>query len=159
MSLMFGVSGLFALRSVQRNGVKRYLADRLLRLGLPFVACVTLVMPLAYYPSYRQTGMRLSLPQFWSGYFTRYGWPGGPAWFLWVLMTFDLVVGATVLVFPMLPRHAASIPDRLLGRPALGLGVALAAATAAYLPMLGVFGPSRWFTLGPCAVQSSRIGL
>jgi len=56
MSLMFFLSGLFVWGSLERKGRSRYLRDRLLRLGVPFLAVAALVAPLAYYPAYLQTG-------------------------------------------------------------------------------------------------------
>jgi hypothetical protein len=43
MSLMFFLSGLFVLKSLQRKGSEAFLRDRTLRLGLPFV--VAFVQP------------------------------------------------------------------------------------------------------------------
>ena len=38
MTLMFFISGLFVWGSLQQKGAERFLRDRLLRLGVPFVA-------------------------------------------------------------------------------------------------------------------------
>jgi peptidoglycan/LPS O-acetylase OafA/YrhL len=51
MSLMFFLSGLFVSHSIQRKGVGVFLRDRLLRLGLPFIAAAAIIAPLAYYPT------------------------------------------------------------------------------------------------------------
>ena len=159
MSLMFLVSGLFVLPGLQRKGVSRYLKDRIWRLGLPFLACATLIMPLAYYPSIRQTGAGLSFGQFWLGCFTRYEWPAGPAWFIWFLLVLDLACGILVWRLPSLPRIAAALPDLVLARPAWSLLLLLITGLAVYLPLEAVVGPGRWFSLGPFAVQESRAGL
>jgi glucan biosynthesis protein C len=50
MHFMFFLSGLFVWGILQRKGPKRFLYDRLLRLGLPFVIGVYVLMPLAHYP-------------------------------------------------------------------------------------------------------------
>src|SRR5437016_2665379 len=55
MSLMYFLSGLFIWGSLTRKGGWVYLADRLLRLGLPLFLAMTFVMPLALYPSYLAT--------------------------------------------------------------------------------------------------------
>lgn len=47
MSLMFFLSGLFVWRGVAGKGVLKFLRDRLLRLGLPFVVAAALLAPLA----------------------------------------------------------------------------------------------------------------
>ena len=159
MSLMFLVSGLFVLPSLQRKGAWLHVRDRVWRLGLPFAVCVTLIMPLAYYPSFRQTGADLTFGQFWAGYFTRYDWPGGPAWFIWFLLVLDLLCSILIHRYPGLSRKAAALPDLVLAYPARSLLVFLVMALAAYLPMEALAGPSRWFSLGPLAVQESRVGL
>lgn len=159
MSLMFLVSGVFVLPSLRRKGAWRYARDRIRRLGLPFALCVTLIMPLAYYPSIRQTGLDLSPGQYWFGYFTRFGWPGGPAWFIWFLLALDLLGSALMRRWPTLPEKLAAVPDLIVAHPARCLLAFLAAAWAAYLPAWAIAGPDRWFSLGPFAVQESRVGL
>ena len=159
MSLMFLVSGLFVLPSLHRKGNSQYMRDRIWRLGLPFVVCVTLIMPIAYYPSFRQTGADLSFGQFWSGYFTHYDWPGGPAWFIWFLLVLDLLCSTLIRRYPGLSRKVAALPDLIFANPARALLVFLVMALAAYLPIEALAGSSRWFSLGPFAVQESRVGL
>ena len=56
MALMFFISGLFVWKSLERKGAANFLRDRALRLGLPFVAAALIVAPLAYYPTYIQSG-------------------------------------------------------------------------------------------------------
>ena len=157
MSLMFLISGLFVMPSLSRHGPWRYLTGRAVRLGVPFLAAATVIMPAAYYPSYLQTGANLSFLQYWSGYFTVYGWPGGPAWFIWVLLLFDIAAVSLACLWPNLPPAITTVPDWLTRQPRAGLGLAVAASAAAYMPMLYVFGPTRWFVWGPFAVQASRV--
>ena len=52
MSLLFLISGLFVIQSLENKGVKRFIRDRSRRLFIPFVIGVTLLMLLAYYPAY-----------------------------------------------------------------------------------------------------------
>ena len=49
MAAMFFLSGLFVWPSLQRKGIGWFLRDRWWRLGLPFIVCALVVMPLAYY--------------------------------------------------------------------------------------------------------------
>ena len=51
------------------------------------------------------------------------------------------------------------MPDLILARPTRSLLLFLAVALAAYLPVEAVAGPTRWFSLGPFAVQESRVVL
>ena len=49
MAAMFFLSGLFVWPSLQRKGIGWFLRDRWWRLGLPFIVCALVLMPLAYY--------------------------------------------------------------------------------------------------------------
>ena len=49
MAAMFFLSGLFVWPSLPRKETGWFLRDRGWRLGLPFVVCALLLMPLAYY--------------------------------------------------------------------------------------------------------------
>jgi peptidoglycan/LPS O-acetylase OafA/YrhL len=142
MPLMFLLSGLFVGPSLARKGRKAYLLDRLRRLGLPFAAVVLTIMPLAYYPSYRMTGSSIGFGAFWVQTVFDGPWSPGPAWFVAVLFCFDVVA---VTVTPWLRHRAVSFT----GLAALSLIV--------YLPLLVAFGPFRWFTWGPLAIQASRV--
>src|SRR6266852_8902919 len=57
MQLMFLLSGLFVWPSLSRKGVRTFLRDRFLRLGVPFLLGTYLLMPVAYYPVYRLTAV------------------------------------------------------------------------------------------------------
>lgn len=160
MALMFFISGLFVLPSLHRKGPYRYVKDRLLRLGLPFAISVCVVMPVAYYPSLLEAGARISFASFWQGYFGRFHWPGGPAWFIWFLLLLDTLCVLTVLILPALPHYlAARVPNVINRRPALAFGSLLAATLVVYLPFILLFGPDRWLSWGPFFIQGSRIGL
>src|SRR5712671_3989510 len=51
MALMYFLSGLFVWGSLTRKGVRLFLSDRLLRLGLPLIPAVFVLMPIALYPA------------------------------------------------------------------------------------------------------------
>jgi len=61
MALMSFLSALFTWPSLVRKRARKFLTDRLLRLGVPFVFAVLVVMPLALYPVYRATAVDPSL--------------------------------------------------------------------------------------------------
>src|SRR5437667_867417 len=65
MSFFFLLSGLFVWPSLVRKGPRLFLAERVLRLGLPFAAVVLLLMPVAHYPTYLQTASEPGLAAFW----------------------------------------------------------------------------------------------
>src|SRR6202008_3043859 len=99
MSLMFFLSGLFVWKSLQRKGSRTFLRDRAFRLGLPFLVAAALLGPLAYYPTYLQTGQR-GFGVFWHQWFGLGNWPAGPVWFVWVLLAFDCVAAALFMLLP-----------------------------------------------------------
>jgi hypothetical protein len=156
MAAMFLLSGLFVWSSLTRKGISVFLRDRLLRLGLPFAVCAIVLMPIAYYAiELREHGTSFST--FWWKTITTGPWPSGPAWFVGVLFLFDIV--ATV-VYRFMPRPIEALGEfscASLKRPAYAFWALLAASVVAYIPIDLYFGPGRWFTLGPFAIQASRI--
>jgi hypothetical protein len=148
MALMFLLSGLFAWPGLRARGARAFLRDRLRRLGLPFGAAVLVLMPLAYYPSFRLAGGAAGFPAYWWHTVTAGSWPGGVAWFLWVLLVFDGVGAGLHAVAPGavegLARRVRAGADRPVAAVAILLGVSL----AAYLPLAWAFGPDRWVGLG-----------
>lgn len=156
MALMFLLAGLFAWPSLERKGRPAYLLGRLWRLGLPFALYSLALSPLAYVPSYLQTGAAWSWAGFWQQWLALESWPTGPAWFLSLLLVFD---GLLVLVAKVAARPRGRLASALRRSPA-ALGLALAAiALVGYLPLAERFGAMRWTTLGPLTFQTSRVVL
>lgn len=159
MALMFLISGLFVVPSLVRKGAGHFLRDRLLRLGLPFVAGAALLAPLAYYPAYLQRAAATPASGFWSAWFALGKWPAGPAWFLWLLLAF----GATAaLVHRLLPgglQSLARLGDRLRVRPFFGYIALLVAALLTYPPACRLVDAQHWFNFGPFWAQTSRVAL
>jgi fucose 4-O-acetylase-like acetyltransferase len=91
MALMFLLSGLFVWPGLERKGGARFLRDRILRLGVPFVVAAAILMPLAYYPSYAVTGADPGFLAYARAWLSLGFWPSGPAWFIGLLLVFDAV--------------------------------------------------------------------
>lgn len=154
MPLMFLLSGLFVRASLARKGPRRYLAERLRRLGVPLVGGILVVVPLSYYASYLQSGGTSGFGAFWRHMVASGPWPSGPIWFVGVLLIFD---GATALILTRAGLPSFPALDRL--SPARWFLLLLALSAIVYLPALEIFGGSYWLTAGPVGVQASRIGL
>jgi peptidoglycan/LPS O-acetylase OafA/YrhL len=157
MSLMFLLSGLFVWKSLQRKGSWSFLRDRMLRLGLPFVVGAALIAPLAYYPTYLQTGASSGITGFWRQWIALGNWPAGPAWFLWLLLAFDCVA---VLLFGLIPKWGAflgGLTGSASRRPFAFFGLLVVVSAAAYIPMELVFNGFAWAAFGPFAFQTSRL--
>lgn len=89
MALMFFISGLFVHRGIRRKGAKEYLADRFIRLGVPFLIAEVVLIPLAYLPSFSLATHSTHFITFVKDYILTQQWPVGPPWFIWLLFAFD----------------------------------------------------------------------
>jgi len=87
------------------------------RLGTAFLFGVFAIAPLAYYATYKQIGMANPSAGFWKRWFELGSWPAGPAWFLWLLLGFDLLAAG---VSRVIPQRLEALAARIKGdRPAL----------------------------------------
>jgi peptidoglycan/LPS O-acetylase OafA/YrhL len=150
MSLMFFLSGLFVWKSLQHKGIGKFLRDRGLRLGLPFILAAALLAPLAYFPAYLVTGADSSVASFAHQWLSLGQWPSGPAWFVWLLLAFDCVAA---LLF-LFKRDWMAVKIR---RPAVFFMFLVVVSALAYVPMTLAFGPLGWTTFGPFTFQTSRL--
>jgi peptidoglycan/LPS O-acetylase OafA/YrhL len=157
MAAMFFLSGLFVWPSLQRKGTGWFLRDRCWRLGLPFVVCALLLMPVAYYAVSLRYHPEIGFAAFWWNMVTVGPWPSGPAWFVWVLLALDVVAAVVYLATPGLVEAIGRLSLASFTKPGLFFWALLIASIIVYVPAVLYFGGSRWFALGPVAVQASRI--
>lgn len=156
MSLMFFLSGLFVQHSIERKGVGQFLRDRLLRLGLPFIVAAA-ITPLAYYPTYLTTPAHTGLAGYWQLWRALGTWPAGPAWFIWLLLAFDVVAAALFALAPKLMTWMGRVVSGSSNRP-IALYLLIAAVSAVtYIPMAIHFGADSWSAFGPFFFQTSRL--
>jgi len=155
MSLMFLVSGLFVWPSLERKGAGRFLADRVRRLGIPFVVAAAFLAPLAYFPTYLQSGGTGGVRGFWQVWRALPAWPAGPAWFLWVLLVFGAVAAALTRLAPGWGNALGRLVGRFQ-RPAALFALLLLVSAAGYLPLAIGLDPVRWLSWGPFFLQASR---
>jgi len=156
MALMFFVSGLFVWKSLQRKGAGNFLRDRALRLGLPFVAAAAVVAPLAYYPTFLQSGAAGGFTGFWQQWSSLGNWPAGPAWFVWVLLAFDAIAAALFILLPNWAEIVGRISSGADRRPILFFMMLLLLSGVVYVPLALAFNPFRWSAWGPFTFQTSR---
>ena len=156
MSFMFFLSALFTWPSLARKGSGAFLADRLLRLGLPFLFAIIVVVPLAEYPTYRVTAADPGVMAYARHYLALPFLPDGPMWFLWQLLVLTVLASALYRSVPrwieFLGRVSTSAGARP-GRYFVGLAIA---ATLAYVPLAVAFTPWSWSESGPLSIQFSR---
>jgi hypothetical protein len=157
MSLMFLLSGLFVWPSLQRKGSGKFLRDRFLRLGIPFVVAAAVIAPLAYYPAYLQISASGTAPGFWHEWLALGNWPAGPVWFVWVLLAFDCVAAGLLALSSKWGERlgcALAAPSK---RPWIFFLVLSGISAGVYLPLVIKFGPMYWSAFGPFFFQTSRI--
>jgi glucan biosynthesis protein C len=89
MGAFFLISGYFTPGSFDRKGLRAFLKDRLLRLGIPLVAFIFLLNPIALIGYYQMpTSLtRITSPLSWQRYPKMIGM--GPLWFIAMLLIFD----------------------------------------------------------------------
>ncbi|MFT3740329.1 MAG: acyltransferase [Breznakibacter sp.] len=89
MSLFFFISALLMPASFDRKGFRRFMAGRLVRLGIPLLVYTLLVHPALCFFIYRHTGHHdVGFGAFWTTIMTRYANPG-PMWFVLTLLLFE----------------------------------------------------------------------
>ncbi len=157
MALMFFLSGLFVWPSLTRKGTVKFLRDRSLRLGAPFLLATGILAPLAYYPAYLTTTRAPVFAEFWRQWLSLGRWPAGPAWFLWVLLLFDFLAAAAFQAKAALPVRFAGMARQLSNHPARCFAMLAGASTLAYVPLAAAAGPLHWTAVGPFSFQTSRI--
>src|SRR5271169_5901557 len=157
MSLMFFLSGLFVQHSLKRKGVGVFLRDRLLRLGLPFLIVAAIIAPLAYYPTYLLTPAHAGIAGYWQQWRALGNWPAGPAWFIWVLLAFDIVAAALFAFAPKVVAWLGRLASGADRRPIVFFGLLVAASAGAYIPLALIFNAFSWSAFGPFTFQTSRL--
>ncbi len=149
MSLLFLISGLFTLRSIERRGCNDFFIARLKRLGVPFVFAVLVIAPLAFYPSYLSAAPETDTPYLFS-FFTSDGWPTGPPWFLWVLLLFNGIVAFVHWLAPNLLRRISKLPS---------VFIVFLVSILSFLPLSLIASHFWWLSIGPIDMQPVRLGL
>jgi peptidoglycan/LPS O-acetylase OafA/YrhL len=157
MSLMFLLSGLFVDASVRRKGVPAFVRDRVVRLGIPWAFAAFAIAPIAYYFAWLQSGGASDLAAWWAAWSGLGDWPTGPAWFILMLLVFDLVIALAYLAAPRWSDAAARLAGAAAGRVLLVVPALMVLALAVYAPLALTFGTEAWFSFGPVQFQIPRV--
>lgn len=91
MGLFFLISAYFTPGSYDRKGPRAFLRDRLVRLGIPVLLYGLLLDPLTIYIA---GGLHRSYWSFYANYLPQVRGVTGPAWFIALLLLFDLLYAA-----------------------------------------------------------------
>jgi hypothetical protein len=127
LGLFFLIAGRLTAPSFDRKGPRRFVRDRLLRLGVPLVAYTLLVSPVLEYVSYRENDDGTG--PLWP-FVREQVWhlAPGPTWFLEALLAFSL---AYVLLRVVWPEATPPVPRPLRGRVVVAAALAIAVAAFA----------------------------
>ncbi len=155
MALMFFLSGLFVWDSLERKGGARFIRERAVRLGVPFLALAAVLAPAAYAPAYLQSASRAAAG-FWAQWLHLGEWPAGPAWFLWLLLAFGLAAAGVHAIRPRAAVWSGETAGRLLRSPFLCWAALVLLSAAAYVPLALRWSGMAWSGWGPFAFQTSR---
>jgi glucans biosynthesis protein C len=123
MALFFMIAGSFTPRSLARKGPRRFLVDRVARLGVPLVFYLLVCAPIVEFVDAQDNAG-------WSkGFlaFVTHSWrhpAPGPTWFLEVLLLFSVVYAIARTIWPA--RAATPTPIRARYLVAAGVFVAVA---------------------------------
>ena len=90
MGLLFLISGYFSPGSLERKGARRFVKDRLIRLGIPLVVFFFVLNPIASIGTYAMPASLsgITTPLSWQDYPQLVGF--GPIWFVAMLLIFDI---------------------------------------------------------------------
>lgn len=157
MPLLFFVSGLFVWSSMKRKGIKKFLRDRHMKLGIPFLIGVPLWIPLAYYPTQLVIDDTTTYFEFWSDVAKDGFWAPGPLWFLWLLIVFIHLFIRLYRRYPHIWEIAHMKTSERFNQPSKFYMTMVVLTTLAYLPLFAIFGPVLFIGIGPFLFQVSRI--
>jgi len=86
MQIMFFAAGYFAFGSLAKRGADRFLQDKCIRIGLPWVFGVLVLTPPVAYLGYLSRQVQVSLTRFWAHDFWGLRFNQSVYWFLGVLL-------------------------------------------------------------------------
>lgn len=148
MALMFFISGLFVWKSLTKKGAAAFLMDRWRRLGISFVVSLAVIMPIAYYPALLRTRAEQDALSYWLGW----SWNSGPAWFLSMLFSFDLLLA---IWFQVIGQTRQAVPETLVTQPRAFFLALVILSGLGFMPLMALYGPFRWLEWGPFIISQA----
>jgi hypothetical protein len=121
MGLLFLLSGLMTHESLVRKGTRRFVTDRLLRLGVPFALYTLVVWPVLEFLLLEPFFHRGS---YWAWFTdTEPVLDNGPMWFVGVLLVYSLGLAAWRVRHPLRERASGELRGRTIAVMAAAVGV------------------------------------
>jgi glucans biosynthesis protein C len=156
MSLLFFLSGCFVWTSLARKGTRRFLGDRLARIGIPLALAVAFLMPVALFPVYLRSDPNPTLTGYWQAWRSLPFWPCGPQWFLGILLALNVLAAGVYRYAPDAKAPLESFFRRMRQDPIRFVLMVALASTCVYVPLALAFTPWTWTSFGPFSFQLSR---
>ncbi len=101
MLILFFIAGFFAYGSLEKYGAGRFMRQKLVRIGIPWVFGVLVLAPLVTYLIPFTRGMEISFLQFWTNDFWGVFYQQSVYWFLGILL---LLFGILAALYRYEPR-------------------------------------------------------
>lgn len=126
MPPFFFLAGLWFVPQLQKKGIKIFIKERFLRLGIPYMIGVVFLTPLMSFPRYHvKINAYDSYVDYWTGPFIWHHLQAGPFWFLSYLITLSLLFVAIHRWFHEIITKLQALAESIMQRPyrALAWGV------------------------------------
>lgn len=159
MSLMFLIGGLFLMKSIYKKGRPAFIRDRFYRLFIPFLFFGTILMLLAYFPSYLVAHESTDILAYIKDFFVVEYWPAGPPWFIWMLFLFNLLFTWFYSPLQKASERTGKYLSFLKDRPFIFFSLLFCIIWILYVPLAFIFGAGKWTGLGPFDFQLCRVFL
>lgn len=93
MGFLFLISGYFVIRSYDKKGSKKFLTERLIRLGIPTLIYMLVIHPFNVYVLLGHTWDRPSFTKYYFNYLITFDFisESGPLWFAFALLIFNCI--------------------------------------------------------------------
>ncbi len=116
-----------------------------------------IIAPIAYYPTYLLTTGPHSVGGYIHDWLSFGDWPTGPAWFIWLLLAFDLGVAAWFAIAPNFGEMLGRLASNAREHPVRFFLLLVTSSTLVFIPMLAIFGAMSWTSVGPFQFQTARL--
>jgi len=138
MGLFFLISGYFTVPSLDRKGSRKFLGDRLRRLGIPLLVFFFILSPVTIYLAIMARGQAdLS---FWAFLKEHQGFGFGPMWFVEALLLFTLFYMGVRFFF----RKSKSLEHKTIPLPADGIILLFALVLGLLTFVIRIWLPVGW---------------
>ncbi len=140
MPILFFIAGYFALPSLDRRGIKAFVREKTVRVGLPWVFGALILAPLIAYMTYFSRHVPMGYLQFWATDFWTKLYQQAVYWYLGILFAMFLVLALVYKSSPRLRKSGAAG-----AAPTWKLFVLFVALTGAGFLLGGlIFPPDTW---------------